>query len=153
MKYQNYALYTMYTRHSYVGRFSYANMPAKRIPCWICIYCQTSNISCTLVGSEIVDHSDVVGASPFRTTSSFSTSHLASMDWAKAAARWGDTFKFLCLILEIWLTDIEAKWHHRSWVGNGPYYSLFDAKPWHELMVTLHVNWTLINFSEIGIKK
>ena len=26
------------------------------------VYCQTSNISCTLVGNKIVDHSDVVGA-------------------------------------------------------------------------------------------
>ena len=40
------------------------------------IYLQTPNISCTLVGNEIVDHSDVVGASPVDaapTTSSFST--------------------------------------------------------------------------------
>ena len=39
-------------------------------------YHQTSNISRTLVGNEIVDHSDVVGASPVAaapTTSSFST--------------------------------------------------------------------------------
>ena len=39
-------------------------------------YCQTSNISHTLVGNKIVDHSDVVGASPVGaapTTSSFST--------------------------------------------------------------------------------
>ena len=39
-------------------------------------YCQTSNISCTLVGSEIVDHSNVVGAllvSAAATISSFST--------------------------------------------------------------------------------
>ena len=28
------------------------------------IYCQTSNISRTFVGNKIVDHSDVVGASP-----------------------------------------------------------------------------------------
>ena len=34
------------------------------------MYCQTSNISHTLLGNEIVDHSDV-GAAP--TTSSFST--------------------------------------------------------------------------------
>ena len=40
------------------------------------IYRQVSNISHTLVGNEIVDHSDVVGASPVGaapTTSSFST--------------------------------------------------------------------------------
>ena len=39
-------------------------------------YRKTSNISCTLVGNEIVDNSDVVGASPVGaapTTSSFST--------------------------------------------------------------------------------
>ena len=55
-----------------------------------CEYCQTSNISQTLVGSKIVDHSDVIGASPIRTaptTSSFSTQHLASKDWAKTTAR------------------------------------------------------------------
>ena len=37
--------------------------------------CETSNISRTLVGNKIVDHSDVVGASPVGaapTTSSFS---------------------------------------------------------------------------------
>ena len=40
------------------------------------MYSQTSNISRTLLGNEIVDHSDVVGASPAdiaATTSSFST--------------------------------------------------------------------------------
>ena len=39
-------------------------------------YRETSNISCTLVGNKIVDHSDVVGASPVGaapTTFSFST--------------------------------------------------------------------------------
>ena len=54
------------------------------------MYHQTSNISCTLVGNLIVDHSDVDGASPVGaapTTPSFSTQHLASMDWAETAAR------------------------------------------------------------------
>ena len=40
------------------------------------IYCKTSNISHTLVGNKIADHSDVVRASPVGaapTTSSFST--------------------------------------------------------------------------------
>ena len=53
-------------------------------------YRKTSNISRTLVGNKIVDNSDVVGASPVGaapTTSSFSTLHLASMDWAKTTAR------------------------------------------------------------------
>ena len=40
------------------------------------LYCQTSNIRLTLLDNKIVDHSDVVGASPVDaapTTSSFST--------------------------------------------------------------------------------
>ena len=43
---------------------------------WNVIYRQVSNISRTLAGNTIVDHSDVVGASPVGaapTTSSFST--------------------------------------------------------------------------------
>ena len=39
-------------------------------------YRQVSNIKCTLVGNKIVDHSDVIEASPVGaapTTSSFST--------------------------------------------------------------------------------
>ena len=39
-------------------------------------YRKTSNTRCTLVGDKIVDHSDIVGASPVGaapTTSSFST--------------------------------------------------------------------------------
>ena len=42
------------------------------------------------VGYKIVDHSDEVGASPVDAapiTSSFSTWHLASVDWAKTIAR------------------------------------------------------------------
>ena len=57
------------------------------------LYCQNSNINRTLIGNKIVDHSDVVGASPAGaapTTSSFSTWHLASMDWAKTTARWDE---------------------------------------------------------------
>ena len=53
-------------------------------------YHQTSNIRCTLVCNKIVDHSDVLGASPLGaapTTSSFLTTHLASMDWAETTAR------------------------------------------------------------------
>ena len=54
------------------------------------IYRKTCNISRTLVGNKIVDHSDVVGASPVGaapTTSSFSTWNLASRDSAKKATR------------------------------------------------------------------
>ena len=57
---------------------------------WIIKYRKISNIRRTLVGNTIVDHSDVVGASPVGaapTTSSFSTWHLASRDSAKTAAR------------------------------------------------------------------
>ena len=52
----------------------------------ILYYRQTSNLSGTLIGNILVDHSDVDGASPVGaapTTSSFLTKHLASMDWAK----------------------------------------------------------------------
>ena len=59
--------------------------------CFTHISCpQTSSVSRTLVGNKGVDHSDVVGTSPVDTaptTSSFSTQHLASMDWAKTTAR------------------------------------------------------------------
>ena len=53
-------------------------------------YRKTSNIRRTWEGNKIVDHSDVVGASPVGaapTTSSFSTDHLSSMDWAKTTVR------------------------------------------------------------------
>ena len=53
-------------------------------------YRQVSKIRRTLVGNKIVDHSDVVGASPVGaapTTTSFSTYDLASLDWAKTIAR------------------------------------------------------------------
>ena len=64
-------------------------------------YRKTSNIRCTLVGNKIVDHSDVIGASPVGaapTTSSFLTLHMASRDSAKTAARqYGNI-----LSVEIW---------------------------------------------------
>ena len=53
-------------------------------------YRKTSNIRRVLVGNKIVDHSEVVGASPVGaapTTSSFLTWHLASRDSAKKATR------------------------------------------------------------------
>ena len=55
------------------------------------MYCQTSDTRSTSVGNEIVDNSDVVGASPVGaapTTSSFSTEHMALMVWARTTARW-----------------------------------------------------------------
>ena len=51
---------------------------------------KTSGISRALVGNKIVGKSDVVGASPVGaapTTSSFSTKHLATMDWTKTTAQ------------------------------------------------------------------
>ena len=51
---------------------------------------KSSNISRTLVGNKIVDHSDVAGASPIAaapTTYSLSTQHMASMNWTKTTAR------------------------------------------------------------------
>ena len=63
-----------------------------------CMYRQVSNIRRTLVGNKIVDHSDVVGASPVGaapTTSSISTEHLAWLDRAKTTARRDE--KHLCL--------------------------------------------------------
>ena len=66
-------------------------------------YRQFSNIRCTLAGYKIVDHSDVAGASPVGaapTTSSFSTIHLVSFDWAQTTA-WRDEKQ---LSLGIWCT-------------------------------------------------
>ena len=64
-------------------------------------YRQTFIIRCSLVGNKLVDHSDVAGVSPVGaapTTSSFLTQHLASLDWAKTAARWDKKH----IILGIW---------------------------------------------------
>ena len=73
-----------------------------------------STISRTLVGNKIVDHSDVVGASPVGaapTTYSFSTWHLASVGWAKTTARRDE--KHLCF--GIWSTcirDLTVTYHN-----------------------------------------
>ena len=64
-------------------------------------YRQVSNIRRTFVGNLIVNHSDVVGASPVGaapTTSSFSALHSASIDWAKTNARRYENY----LIFGIW---------------------------------------------------
>ena len=53
-------------------------------------YRETSNISRTLIGNKIINHSDVVGASPVgaaTTTSPFSTQQLSSMYCTKTTAR------------------------------------------------------------------
>ena len=67
-------------------------------------YRQVSTIRHTLVDNKIVDHSDVVGASPVGaapTTSSFSTKHLVSLDWAKTTARRDELGDLVRLLLEI----------------------------------------------------
>ena len=80
-------------------------------------YCKTSNISCTLVGNKIVDHSAVVGASPVGaapTTSSFSTLHLASRDSAKTAAR-----QYENLVLGFsapYIRDLTVSIYYLGWV-------------------------------------
>ena len=64
------------------------------------MYGKTSCVMHNLVGNKIVDHSDVVGAWPVGaapTTSSFSTEHLTSMDWAKTTARRDE--KYLCFVI------------------------------------------------------
>ena len=58
-------------------------------------YSQTSNIRTTLVSNKIVEHSDVVGASPVGaapTTSSFWTWHMASVDWTKITAKQDENY-------------------------------------------------------------
>ena len=76
--------YVNYLDHFFPNR--YDNIIDKKLPSWFYSKCnysyfvdsyrQVSNIRRTLVGNKIVDHSDVVGASPVGaapTTSSFST--------------------------------------------------------------------------------
>ena len=77
---------------------------------WNIKYLQTSDIRRTLVCNKLVDHSDVVVASPVGaapTTSSFSIKRLASMDSAKTnAGRDKESFKLwdlVPLILELLL--------------------------------------------------
>ena len=90
-------------------------------------YRQTSNIRNTIEGNDLFDHSDVVGALPVSaapTTSSCSTWHLASMDWAKTTARREENnFIFcdlVCLILEIlryasqYINVIQDYWQSKS---------------------------------------
>ena len=61
-------------------------------------YRQVCNIRRTLVGNKIVDHSDVVGASPVGaapTTSSFPTEYLVSINCAKTTARQDERKSFV----------------------------------------------------------
>ena len=96
-------------------------------------YRQVSNERHTLVGNKIVDHSDVVGASPVGAaliTSSFSTYHLASMDWAKTTARRDE--KHLCLgIGASYIRDLMvmiAAVHHSTFIFVFLFGCSFDKK-------------------------
>ena len=89
------------TWHPHVGTLWWMKTLRGTILWWDTYYHKTSNISRTLVCNKIVDHSDVVGASPVSadpTTSSYLTQHLASMDWVKTTARRHETQ----LSFEIW---------------------------------------------------
>ena len=70
--------------------YNLIGIPRAAVICFPTYTTVKPHISHTLVGNKIVDNSDVVGASPVGaapTTSSFSTSHLDSMDWTKTTAR------------------------------------------------------------------
>ena len=96
-------------------------------------YHQTCNIRCTLVGNKIINHSDAVGAAPTTdvvgaapkvgtvptgaapTTSSFSTWHLASMDWANTTVRQEEK----PLVLWFSATYIRSLTVSQIWLYNG----------------------------------
>ena len=78
-------LHKMYLSPSYVGNE----------------YRKTSNIKHILLGNKIVDHSDIVGASPVGaapTTSLFSSWRLSSVDWADNCKTRRETYKFRALV-------------------------------------------------------
>ena len=73
-----------------LGKFGCILFISSMINPAVTTYRQVSNIRRTLVGNKIVEHSDVVWASPVGaapTTSSFSTQHLATLDRANTTAR------------------------------------------------------------------
>ena len=81
------------------------------------MYCQTSNISCTLVGNKLVDHSDVVGASPVGAAPNYNlildlTPGFNGSDKDNCKTRW-ETFKFwvlVQLILELYDGLLGVSW-------------------------------------------
>ena len=64
------------------------------------------------MGNKIVDHSDVVGASP--TTSSFLSQNLASLDWAKTTARRGEKHLLMCAELKISIAVNQGSFNNMS---------------------------------------
>ena len=76
-------------------------------------YRQPSNIIRTLIGNKIVDDSDEVGASPVGTapaTSSFSTKHLALMEWVNITARRDDKHLAFGDLVRLTLRDLTASY-------------------------------------------
>ena len=102
-------------------------------------YRKTSNIRRTLADNKIVDHSDVVGASPVGaapTTSSFSTWHLASWDSAKTAARQYENL----LSVGIWCIlyqRLDGTYIIPTWKNVIKHTLTFPKKKFH----TYRVNW------------
>ena len=95
----NFCYYSTFVLPSWIPEIHYLSdlINHPRWPRELCLekntYRQTCNIRCSLVGNQIVNLSDVVGASPVHaapTTSSFSTEHMVSVDWAKTTARWDE---------------------------------------------------------------
>ena len=102
------------------------------------------NIRRTLVGNKVVDHSDVVGASPVGaapTTFSFSTWHLASRDSAKTATRQYEKLWSVvvwCVLyyrLDGMLPVIYREPPHLYWQPH--HYCYYVSKPLHGFRVNL----------------
>ena len=68
-------------------------------------YCQTSNISCTLVGNKIVDHSDVVGRRCSNYIFILDLTHgFNGLGKGNCKMKW-EIFSFwdlVCLVIEVW---------------------------------------------------
>ena len=65
-------------------------------------YCQTFDIRCTLVGNKIVDHSDVVGATPVGTVLTTPGFIRLGKDNCKTRRETFKFWNFVHLILEVW---------------------------------------------------
>ena len=110
------------------------------------VYCQTSNIRCTLVGNKIVDQSNVVWASPVGAapnTSSFLTQHLASMDWAKTAARWDEkhlSFGIWCGLYQRFdstCNNTSPAFNNWEWFLNGVSFQVLKSAVYVQKLVCL----------------
>ena len=135
-------------------------------------YRQLSNIIRTLVGNTIVDHLDVVGASPVGaapTASSFSTQHLATIgsDKRNRKTKRG-TFKvwdLVRLILEVWryfassslpwvfneISNGHTRGLHTVRKGISFLWSLaYLAMPWHTDEWLFFCNWNVTKWSSVS---